>query len=190
MHVARLFDREVALIDGAEALGTEAHLLFERQRAEELFDPALRLGIKIRIDTVPFDDGEADLVQRVAELHGEGALVAGVTMEKAADVDGADLEIVVELILIQPFGELVGLVLLDLVVTDEVLVGGADSFFLAGHARSIIPRNGCETRWWLPCGRDERGRAGGRWRSSHLEAFRPRGGSAGALAARAGVAGR
>src|SRR5882762_6538478 len=94
MHVAGLFDREVALIDGAETLGAEAHLFVERERAEDLFDSLFGLGVKIRIDAVADEDGEADLVQRIAEVLGEGGLVVGIAVEKPADVDRANLELI------------------------------------------------------------------------------------------------
>ena len=101
MHVARLFDREVALIDRAEALGAEAHLLVEREAREELGHALVRLVVERDVDAVTVEDGEADLTQRLAELCGEGAFPAFIAVQEAADVAGADLELVIELLVIR-----------------------------------------------------------------------------------------
>ena len=68
MDVARLFDRKVALVDRAETFGAEAHLLVQRETREDLFDAARCLVVEGDVDAVTFDDGEADLMQRLAEL--------------------------------------------------------------------------------------------------------------------------
>src|SRR3954453_23128955 len=150
MHVARLFNREVALIDGAETLGAEAHFLFERERREDALDPPLGLGIKIRIDVMTDEDRESDFVQRVAELRCKFALFGVVAVETSSDVDRPNLELLVELLGIKSLSQLIVLPLFDLVVADEILVGGPDSVFFRLHAWSIIPRNACNTRRRLP----------------------------------------
>src|SRR5205085_9687290 len=134
MHVARFLDREVALIHRAEALGAEAHLFVQCEAREDFVDPPLRLGIKTRIDVVTDQDGEADFVQRIAQLRGNGALIRVSSMEESTDVHRPNLELVIELIAVQSLGELVVLALLDLVVADEILVRGPDSVFFRLHA--------------------------------------------------------
>ena len=114
MLQARLVDREVALVDRAEALGAEAHLVIEREAAKHLQDFHLRFVVQRGIDAVAVEDGEADLAQRVAELAREGG---------RAHVARADRERVVERFL-RRLGEVIGLPFLDAFVTDVVLVGG------------------------------------------------------------------
>src|SRR5437016_11177026 len=68
MHVARLFDRKIALIDGAESLRAITHLFRERQSLEHLGDFEKRFVVKADIDAVAREDRESDLMQRIAEL--------------------------------------------------------------------------------------------------------------------------
>ena len=117
MHVAGLFDRKIALVDGAVALGAEAHFFFEREAREDVVDAPLGFVVERGIDAVAVEDGEADLAQRVAEVARERG---------RAHVAGADDEGVVERLLGR-LGELIGLPLLHAFVADVVLVRGHES---------------------------------------------------------------
>ena len=87
-----------------------------------------------------FQDGEADRLERLAQLLGEEPPVARVAMEEAADVAGADAVVRVELLLRRP-RQVIALLLLHLVVAEEVGVGGAHALGLAvaHRSRRIIP---------------------------------------------------
>ena len=122
MHVARLFDREVALVDGAVALRAEAHFLFEREAREDVVDAALRFVVERGIDAVAVENREADLAQRIAEVLHE---------RRRAHVARADDEVVVELLVLRRLREVIALLLGDAFVAAEVLVAGADAVVLA-----------------------------------------------------------
>jgi hypothetical protein len=151
VHVAGLFDRKVALIHRAVALGAEAHLLVETAAREDLLDALLRFVVERRVDAMSFEDGEADLAQRVTELRGKGAFLVLVAVQVAADVARTDPEFIVELRGVDfAFGQLVGLPFLDLVVADEVLIGGVDAVFVAIHNIEHNRRRADRARGRLP----------------------------------------
>src|ERR1700674_5140508 len=132
MHVARFFDRKVALVDRSMALGAETHLFFKRTAREDLFDLRLRVVVKRGFHAVSFQNGEPDLVQRVAKLLREDALLGFIAAEESPDVARADAKIRVEL-LARILGKVIRLLLLHLLVADEVLVQRADPIFLRRH---------------------------------------------------------
>ena len=128
MDPARLLDGEVALVDRAVPPGPEAHLLFRGRPPEEVDDLVVGPVVEARVDAVAFEDGEADVAQRLAQLGHEGAPVGLAAAEEAAEVASPDRVLLVEgLRAIRRLGEMVGLPLLHLVVADELLVGGGDA---------------------------------------------------------------
>src|SRR5262249_9952427 len=71
VDVAGLLDRKVSLVDRAVAPSAVAELLLQRRPREELDHTPGRLLVEGGIDAVPFQDREADLGERLAELDGE-----------------------------------------------------------------------------------------------------------------------
>ena len=64
VDVAGLLDGEIPLAYRPVAFGAKAHLVFERHRGEDLFDCVLCVLDQRRIDTVSFENHEADVLHR------------------------------------------------------------------------------------------------------------------------------
>src|SRR6185503_5806026 len=96
MDVARLLDREVALVDRAVARGREADLLGERVPSEEPLDRALDALVECRFDAVADEDGEADVLERLAELARAGLSPCLTSAEELPEIDRADPVLLVE----------------------------------------------------------------------------------------------
>jgi hypothetical protein len=131
VDAAGLLDREVPLVDRAEATRAVAQLLLERGPGEQLEDPRVGLVVQGDVHTVPLEDGEAQAAQRIAQLAGEGLLVGLVAVEEPAEVAGRDAGLLVERLGVVRLGEVVLLPLVDLVVPAERLVRRLDALCLA-----------------------------------------------------------
>src|SRR5471030_90657 len=131
MNAARLFDGKVPLIHRAKALRAEAQFLFQAHAGEHLGGARFGFAVKRRIDAVAFQDGEANLLQRPAQLAREGLLVGFAPAQEAADIAGLDARLLVERFLMAAFGQMIFLLLVHLVVVDEGLVGGVDALGFA-----------------------------------------------------------
>src|SRR5712691_7978079 len=125
VHVARLFDRKVTLVDRAVALRAEAHLVFHRAAREHLLDSFLRFVVERGINTMSGENREADLAQRIAQV---------LCKSRLAHIASSNLELLVELFF-RVLSKVIGLALLHLVVADEVLIRGADAVVSSGHDR-------------------------------------------------------
>src|SRR5262249_22723138 len=79
------------------------------------------------VDSMTFEDGEAEAAQRTTELDGEGLLVGLVAVEDAAEVAGGDAGLLVERLGVVRLREVVLLPLLDLVVPADLLVRCLDA---------------------------------------------------------------
>src|SRR5205085_9113590 len=90
-------------------------------------------------DAVALEDGKAQRSQRRAQFARERPLVGFVSMQEAAQVTGLDARLVVECFLVLPLGQVVLLLLVDLVVADEGLVGGLDPLVLPIGHRAAPP---------------------------------------------------
>src|SRR5262245_8801367 len=151
MDVARLLDRKVALVDRAVARRPEAELLLERAAFEELRDAGLGLFVERRIDAGVLEDGEADLLQRTAELADEALAIARIRAAPETEVASSDAVLLVELLFV-PFGQAILLVFVHTFVAREVLVDRVDVALpvVRGHAFVIASSvDACRTRRWL-----------------------------------------
>ena len=131
VDVAGLLDREVPLVDRAEAARAVAKLLLERGLGEQLEDPRVGLVVEGDVDAVSLEDCEAQAAQRIAQLAGERLLVGLISVEEPAEVAGRDAGLLVEGLGVVRLGEVVLLPLVDLVVPAERLVRRLDPLCLA-----------------------------------------------------------
>src|SRR5205085_2873628 len=115
------------LVHGAVAPCAVTQLLLERHLGEERERPLLALVVERLRDAVPLQDREADLTKRLAELAREERLVGVVSAEETPEVAGPDPELLVERLSVAPLGQVVFLLLLDLVVARVLLVGDLDA---------------------------------------------------------------
>src|SRR5881628_347022 len=122
MNVARLFDREVALVDRAVARRAEAELLFDCRAREDFGGLAGGLFVEPGIHAVAFEDRKPDLAKRRSKLVDKLPFLAISAPQKLPDVAGPDSERFIERLGIGRFGEAVLLLFLHLVETDEVAV--------------------------------------------------------------------
>ena len=130
MDAARLLDGKVSLVDRAMPLGAEAELVVQAGAGEEPLGPMPSLAVERAVDAVALEDGEADRAERPAQLARKVLLVGFVSVQEPADVAGLDARLFVERFLMAPFGKVVLLLLVHLVVADEGLVGGLDPLVL------------------------------------------------------------
>ena len=139
MDAARLLDGKVSLVDRAVPPRAEAELVVQAGASEELRGPLLGLAVERGTDAVAFEDGEAQRSQRRAQVARERSPVRLVSVQEPAQVAGLDARLVVECFLMLPLGQVVLLLLVDLVVADEGLVGGLDAFPLpVGHGAAPL----------------------------------------------------
>ena len=99
-----------------------------------------RLGFRVErgVHAVADQDREADLAERLPELAGEAAPVAGVPFQEACEVERANAVVLVEVLDVARLGEVVGLRLLHLLVADVVAVRRLDAALLAlAHGLSL-----------------------------------------------------
>src|SRR5262249_61117134 len=112
----------------------------------------LGLAVERGADAVALEDGEADRAERRAQLAREVLPVRLGSLQDLADVAGLDARLVVERFLMPPFGQVVLLLLVHLVVAGGGLVGGLDALALpVGHGRHDTSPWRVESEGFLPC---------------------------------------
>src|SRR5688572_20828574 len=138
MDVARLLQWEISLADRSEPRGAEALLLLERRRREQVEHVVVDLVVQSGIDAVAGQDGEADLVERLAERLGETGLVLSVATQERREVEDRDLIFVVERVAFV-LGQPIGVRLSHLIVLFEVAVEGVEIGHDTATAEAATP---------------------------------------------------
>jgi hypothetical protein len=140
MDAARLLDGKVSLVDRAVPLRAEAQLVGRAGLGEELLGLLLGFPVERGTDAVALQNGEAKRAKRRAELARERPPVRFVSTQEPAQVTRLDARLVVECFPVLSLGQVVLLLLVDLVVADEGLVGGLDPLGLPiGHRAAPPP---------------------------------------------------
>ena len=134
MNIAGLFDREVTLIHGALTFGSEPHFLIEGHRFEKLDNEIVHFVVEPRVDAVPGQHRESDVVNRRTELVDELRFVGCIAVKKSAEVERGDLVILIERIT-RMLGKTIGMFFLYLVVASEIAIECID----VGHGQSLPP---------------------------------------------------